>query len=58
MQKFIVEARREETNEVTDRIQLFNDINDPKTLRLMYDYNKSMGHAYQKQMLEVTDEYK
>ena len=57
MQKFMVDFRKSETNEVTDRVQLFTDINDPKTLRLMYDYNKSVGHAYQRQMLEVTDEY-
>ena len=36
----------------------FESFDDPKVMKLIYDYKTSQAHAYEKTVMEIAEEYK
>jgi hypothetical protein len=58
LQTYIIDQMHEHTDDIFKELQHFDTFDDPKVLRLVFDYNYSTQHAAEKVIAEVTDEYK
>lgn len=58
LQRYLIDCKQKYQDDVFNLLSQFENFDDPKVMKLIFDYNTSQNHAYEKVINEIRDEYK